>query len=83
MDPELLAQILAAQQPTLSPLALAATRGGVSRTTLGQLSDPNILLGTGVADPMAIAGGASQYVSGRRAEEFDKSTREYVKSMPK
>ena len=85
MDPELLAQILAAQSPQLSPLALAATQGGTSRTTLGQLTDPNILLGTGVADPSAIASGLRQYLTAeseaaRRVaeQEFNQALETYL-----
>ena len=76
MDPELLAQILAAQSPQLSPLALAATQGGVSRTTLGQLTDPNILLGTGVADPSAIASGLSQFTQQQFFDALDQYNRD-------
>lgn len=83
MDPELLAQILAAQQPTLSPSALLATQGGVSRTTLGQLTDPNILLGTGVTDPMMISAGLGQFLSGRQQQVAAKARDEYMKAIEK
>jgi hypothetical protein len=83
MDPELLAQILAAQSPQLSPLALAATQGGVSRTTLGQLTDPNILLGTGVADPSAIASGLSQFTQQQFFDALDQYNRDVAAAQRK
>lgn len=81
MDPELLAQILAAQQPQLSPAALLATQGGVSRTTLGQLTDPNILAGVGVASPEIIAAGLSQYLSSQRGQLATQAEKDYMDAM--
>ena len=42
-------------QPQVNPSVLAATDMGMSRTTLGQLTNPNIIAGTGVLTPQAIA----------------------------
>jgi hypothetical protein len=81
MDEELLAQILAAQQPQLSPAALLATQGGVSRTTLGQLTDPNILAGVGVASPEVIAAGLSQYLSSQRGQLATQAEKDYMDAM--
>lgn len=83
MDEELLAQILAAQSPQLSPLALAATQGGVSRTTLGQLTDPNILLGTGVARPADISSGLRQYLTSQLSAAQRKAQEDFNTAMEK
>ena len=55
MDPELLAQLLSAQSPQLSPQLLAAAGGGLGRTDLqALLGNTGLGLGTGAVDPFAL-----------------------------
>jgi hypothetical protein len=80
MDPELLAQILAAQQPQLSPQLLAATGGGLGRTDLQALLGNTALgLGVGVVDPMMLEQAMLQQYGGllqQTQSERDRLARE-------
>jgi len=71
-----LAQLLQGLGPQVSPAAQLATGQGVSRTTLNQLLNPELLLGTGVASPSALTSDYERYVQSerdvlRRAAEED------------
>lgn len=71
-----MAQLLQGLGPQVSPAAQLATGQGVSRTTLNQLLNPELLLGTGVASPSALTSDYERYVQSerdvlRRAAEED------------
>lgn len=73
--------LLANQGSQINPLALAATESGMSRTTLGQLSDPNILLGTGIFSPEDIQRLLQQRLISRSEEVSFEDEQKYLEAM--
>lgn len=69
IDEELLAQVLAAQSPQLSPQLLAATGGGLGRTDLqALLGNTGLGLGTGAIDPFALEQSMMDFYGSRLSE---------------
>lgn len=73
--------ILNQTTPQINPLALAATQGGMSRTTLGQLTDPSILFGTGVLTEDQLAAMLTQYLASSEEQLLGEAEKEYLKAL--
>lgn len=86
MDPELLAALLSGsaggyRAPALSEDALLAAAGGVSRTTMGQIADPSLLLAAGIISPADLVGGTQQYIASQQSEAERKALEDFQNAL--
>ena len=70
-------------QTQVNPSVLAATDMGMSRTTLGQLLNPNIIAGTGVLAPETIQQLLGQRLESVESEAMLQAERDYLDALQK